>query len=61
MEPIELIAKPDPRKLNRRRAQEAGRDRPVVHGVLPYLGHRPDRKHEQRRIAKMVRTARERG
>ena len=61
MEPIDPIAHPDPSKLNRHRAQEAGRNRPVVHGALPYLGHRPDHKHERRRIAKLVRTARKRG
>ncbi len=48
------------RKLNRRREQEADRQRPIVHGALPYFGHRPDPKHERRRVAQVVRTARKR-
>ena len=48
------------RKHNRRRDQEAERQRPIVHGALPYLGHRPKPKHERRRVAQVVRTARKR-
>jgi hypothetical protein len=46
------------RKINRRRANEAERERPIVHGALPYLGHRPRPKHERRRLAELVRQAR---
>ena len=46
------------RKENRRRVREADATRPVVHGALPYLGHRPDPKHERRRQADLVRHAR---
>jgi hypothetical protein len=49
-----------PRKMNRQRALEAERARPVVHGALPYLGHRPKAKHERRRQARLVREARKR-
>jgi hypothetical protein len=49
------------RKINRRKAQEADAVRPVVHGALPYLGHRPDPKHEKRREAEVVRRARKKG
>jgi hypothetical protein len=50
----------EPRKLNRRRREEQDRDRPVVHGALPYLGHRPNAKHEHRRLSNLVRQARKR-
>ena len=46
------------RKENRRRVREADALRPIVHGALPYLGHRPDPKHERRRQAELVRRAR---
>jgi len=46
------------RKANRRLAWQAERQRPVVHGALPYHGHRPDPKHERRRQAALVRQAR---
>lgn len=46
------------RKANRRQAWQAERERPVVHGALPYHGHRPDPKHERRRQAELVRQAR---
>jgi hypothetical protein len=49
------------RKLNRHKVQEADAVRPAVHGALPYLGHRPDLKHEKRRQAELVRRARKRG
>jgi hypothetical protein len=45
-------------KPNRRRVQEAERLRPVVHGALPYLGHRAKPKAERRRLALLVRGAR---
>jgi len=48
------------RKENRRRSREARVGRPLVHGVLPYLGHRADPKHERRRLALLVRAARAR-
>jgi len=46
------------RKANRRQARQAERERPAVHGALPYHGHRPDPKHERRRQAALVRQAR---
>lgn len=46
------------RKLNRQQARQAEREGPVVHGALPYHGHRPDPKHERRRQAEIVRQAR---
>jgi hypothetical protein len=49
------------RKANRRRNQVAERERPIVHGTLPYLGHRPRPKDERRRQAMLVRRARKRG
>ena len=49
------------RKENRRRVREADAKRPVVHGALPYHGHRPDPKHERRRQAELIRQARKRG
>jgi hypothetical protein len=48
------------RKQNRERKREAERARPVVHGALPYLGHRAKPKHERRRLAQVVRQARKR-
>ena len=48
------------RKQNRRCVAEADRMRPVVHGALSYLGHRPAAKAELRRIAELVRKARKR-
>lgn len=49
------------RKLNRQHSKARERTRPIVHGVLPYLGHRPRPKHERRRVAELVREARKRG
>jgi hypothetical protein len=46
------------KKQNRRRALENDRARPVVHGIVPYFGHRPDPKHERRREAQIVQQAR---
>lgn len=46
------------RKGNRRAVRDADASRPVVHGALPYRGHRPDPKHEMRRQAEVVRKAR---
>jgi hypothetical protein len=60
MEDEELAAEAALKKQNRRRALEADRARPVVHGIVPYLGHRPDPKHERRREAQIVRLARRR-
>jgi hypothetical protein len=48
------------RKHNRRIAEEADRGRPIVHGVLPYLGHRPKAKDERRRLAQIAHEARKR-
>ncbi|MDB5074118.1 MAG: hypothetical protein JWO42_297 [Chloroflexi bacterium] len=48
------------RKHNRRRVEESERKRPVVHGALPYLGHRPRPKDERRRISELVQRARKR-
>jgi hypothetical protein len=48
-------------KRNRRARELADRSRPIVHGALPYLGHRPKPKDERRRQARVVRDARKRG
>ena len=48
------------RKENRQRRETAARTRPVVHGALPYHGHRADPKHERRRVAEAVKEARKR-
>jgi hypothetical protein len=48
------------RKLNRRRAEQAKRNRPSVHGAIPYLGHRPSPKDERRRMAEIIKNARKR-
>ncbi len=53
-------AEPVATKINRRRREEANRNRPVVHGAVRYLGHRPDPKHERRRDAQVARQARRR-
>ena len=39
------------RKGNRRRVMDVERARPIVHGALPYLGHRASPKQERRRQA----------
>ena len=48
----------EPRKLNRRLREERDRLRPIVHGALPYHGHRPRAKDERKRIASVVSKAR---
>ena len=48
------------RKGNRQRVQQADRRRPIVHGAVPYFGHRPRAKDERRRQAEVVRKARKR-
>jgi hypothetical protein len=50
----------EPRKVNRRRSEARERLRPVVHGALAYLGHRPRPKDERRRLARIVSNARKR-
>ena len=46
------------RKANRRRNADAEHARLIVHGALPYYGHRPNKKHERKRVAALVRQAR---
>ncbi len=60
MEPEITAVQPVPSKPNRRREQEASRNRPVVHGIVQYLGHRPDPKHDRKRVARLIRQARRR-
>ena len=51
---------PPVRKANRERREQADLARPIVHGALPFHGHRPDAKAERRRRAEAERAARKR-